>query len=93
MKQYVKADNDYDEYNRFREDLRSTRREFYSAHPGANIDIYEYITDDNLIKAGINWPCKGTQLPDVTKEFAEALLDAAELCDMLNAKYPNILYF
>lgn len=91
MGRYIRANDSYEDYKLFQAELDNIRREWY-ANPlqkNTKVNIFDY-EDGGFIRAGVNWGAWGTQPPEDTKEFAEALLTAAELCEELNNKFPNI---
>ena len=94
MGRYIRANDSYEDYKLFKAELDNIRRE-WRANPlykntGVSICDYE---EGEFLRAGVNWGAWGTQSPEDTKEFAEALLTAAELCEELNNKFPNIEFF
>lgn len=77
-----------DDYRLFQQRLREAKREFKSEYRDTHIDILEYVDDlNNKIYAGVNWGAWGTQLPEDTRIFAEALNVAADLCEQINAEF------
>ena len=90
MGQYIRANDSYEDYKLFKAELNNIRKEQNAAYREARIDIYEYYTADNKIIAGINWGAWGTQPPEDTKYFVEALQYAIKLCEDLNNRFPDI---
>lgn len=94
MRRYVRANDDWDRINDFQEELDQVRREFYAKYPKCGVDIFDSVDYDTHTRyAGVNWSAWGTQPPADARIFLEALQYAIELCEELNAKYPNLLEY
>lgn len=64
--------------------------ERYLRDEGASMDIYQIdpcrtVREHTPAKFGVNWAACGTQLPAETKQFAEHLMEAAHICEVLNS--------
>lgn len=95
---YIKASEAYDELDRFEIEFENIQREWYNTefYRNTHINLFTYAEGkypNSIRRAGVNWGAWGTQPPADTKEFAEALLAAAELCETLNNKFPNVKDF
>lgn len=93
MRHYVRANDDWNRVNDFRKELDQVRREFSARYPKRQfgVDIFDFVdVDTNTICAGVNWGAWGTQPPADARIFLEALQYGIELCEELNAKYPNL---
>lgn len=78
------------EWERWRQELDDVRMEFNAQYGDTRIEIFDLRGRrgrDNGFQAGINWGAWGTQPVEDTREFAEALLAAADMVEELNARW------
>lgn len=87
MKQYIRANSKSNDLDLFYSELHKAESEINRMYPNLHVHIGDRTSADNKLIAGVSWTSWGIAPTDVTREIAEALLVASDMCDDINNSF------